>query len=441
MTEFLWVGFAGIGVLIVLLLLGVHIAVALAVTGFMGVVAMRGIVPGASLLATSFYYKIANYSLITIPLFVLMGLLAASGGISNKLYDAATVWMGKVKAGLGIATVLACTAFGTVCGSSLVTASVFAKVSGPHMRSHGYAKRLAYGICASAGMIGMLIPPSVLAVVYSFVSGESVGKLQIAGTGPGLLLAVFYSGGLVLLSKIRPMWMAVPEQTTTPTWKERFRSLLPTWPVLVVAVVIFGGIFRGVFSPTEAASVAAFVMLILFFIIKRVKVRSDLVAAFTDTATISAMIFAIMAGASVFAYFLILSGVTPLVISLILGLNLSPMALIIAIIILYLILGCFLDSISMVALTVPVLHPVIVQMGIDPIWYAMVAIFAMEIGLITPPVGLNVFGTQAVAESDVTVEDVFAGSLPFFFMAAAALILILIFPRIVTFFPDIIIPG
>ncbi len=163
-----WIGVIGTGVLVILLLSGVHIAIALGITGFLGVVAMSGVVPGASLLATSFYYKIANYSLITIPLFVLMGLLAAGGGVSNQLYDAAAIWMGKLRAGLGIATVAACTLFGTVCGSSLVTASVFAKVSGPHMRSHGYAKRLAYGICASAGMIGMLIPPSVLAVVYAF---------------------------------------------------------------------------------------------------------------------------------------------------------------------------------------------------------------------------------------------------------------------------------
>jgi C4-dicarboxylate transporter DctM subunit len=438
--DYLRIGVAGIGFLACLLILGVHIAVALAVTGVAGVVAMTGIVPGASLLATSFYYKIANYSLVTIPLFVLMGLLAAGGEISNRLYDAATIWMGKVRAGMGIATVIACAGFGAVCGSSLVTASVFAKVSAPHMRSHGYNKNLAYGICASAGMIGMLIPPSVLAVVYAFVSGESVGKLQIAGVGPGLLLTILYSAGLLVLGFLKPQLMLVSAQSTAPSWKRRFQSLLPTWPVVVVAAVIFGGIFRGVFSPTEAASVAAFVMLVLFLVIRRHDARKEMASAFTDAATISAMIFAILAGAAVFSYFLILSGVTPKVTGFVLGLGLNNTSLIIAIIVLYLILGCFLDSISMVAITVPVLHPVIVQLGIDPIWYSMVAIFAMEIGLITPPVGLNVFGTQAVAEPDVTVENVFAGSVPFFLLALVALIILLVCPAIATYLPDIAIP-
>ena len=438
--EDLWIGLGGLAVLIVLLAIGVHVGVALAVTGFAGVVLMTNFNSGATLLASGFFYKIADKSLITVPLFVLMGLLAAAGEISDNLYNAAAVWMNKVKTGLGMATVVACAGFGAVCGSSLVTASVFAKVSAPHMRTRGYSKQLSYGICASAGMIGMLIPPSVLAVIYAFVSGESVGKLQIAGAGPGILITILFGLGLFILSKIKPQWVNPSSGDIKITWKKRLNSLLPTWPVLIVACVVFGGVFRGVFSPTEAASIAAFIMLVLLIVIRRRKAKRDLLYAFTETSAVCAMIFVITGGGTVFSNFLVLSGVTPMVTKFILGSGLSVMSMVLAIIVLYLILGCFLDGISMVVITVPVLHPVMVSLGVDPVWYAMVAILSMEIGLITPPVGLNVYGTQAVAEPDVRVEDVFAGSIPFFFMALIGLGILLAFPQVATFLPNVMIP-
>jgi C4-dicarboxylate transporter DctM subunit len=214
-SAFLVCGLISIAVLLLLIILGMHIALALAISGFLGLLLITGLEPAIWKATTSIYHRIANYELITIPLFVMMGLLAAGGGISSDLYDAAQLWVGRIPGGLGIATVLGCTGFGTVCGSSLVTASVFAKVAAPHMRRHGYNKRLAYGICASAGMIGMLIPPSVLIVIYGFVSGESVGKLLIGGTCPGLLLMTLFVLGLLFMPKIKPDWVILNNENSS----------------------------------------------------------------------------------------------------------------------------------------------------------------------------------------------------------------------------------
>jgi tripartite ATP-independent transporter DctM subunit len=440
MNPFLVDGLISIAVLLVLLTLGMHIALALALSGFVGLTLMTGLEPAIWKSTTSFYYRIASYELITVPLFVMMGLLAAGGGISADLYDAAELWVGKIPGGLGIATVLGCTGFGTVCGSSLVTASVFAKVAAPHMRRHGYDKKLAYGICASAGMIGMLIPPSVLIVIYGFVSGESVGKLLIGGTYPGLLLMVLFCLGLFFIPKVKPDWIQTASLKKQTTWGQRIGSLGKLWPVVFVAFVIFGGMFGGVFNATEASSVAVFVLILVMFVIKpRIAVK-EITSSLRETAAISAMIFFILAGAGTFAQLLALSGISQWIGDTITGMQLSPVSFMIAVTVVYLILGCFLDSTSMVVMTVPVLHPLAIKLGIDPIWYALVMITVMHIGLITPPVGLNVFGVQAVAEKDITIENVFAGSVPFILLSIVAVIIMIAFPKLVTLLPNLMVP-
>lgn len=431
-------GFIMIGVLFILLALGVHIALALAVVGFVGMVFIVGFEGALLSGGSNIYYRISDYKLVTIPLFVIMGFLAASGGVSGKLYDAASLWLSKLKSGLGIATVAASTGFGAVCGSSLVTASVFARISAPEMRKRGYDKRLAYGICAASGMIGMLIPPSILLVVYGFLSGESIGKLLIGGITPGILLAISYAVGIELIARLKPNWIRTAAPTGI-TWARRFSSLIPTWPVLVVAAIIFGGIFWGIFSATEAGSVAAFTMLILVVGVRRRDALGHIKEAFFETIGVSAMIFFILAGASMFGRFLVLSGVTNVATDFIVSLNLNDVSLVIMIVLLYLVMGAFLDSISMLSITIPLLNPIILHLGIDPIWYALVIVLAVEIGLLTPPVGLNVYATAAVAEADVTIEDVFAGSTPFFFLALVTLAIMIAFPALITFLPNLVI--
>ncbi len=246
MDSVLIVGGGVILFLFVLLVLGVHIGIALGMAGFLGLVILLGFQPALSATTSTLYYTVAIYSFIPAPLFVLMGLLAAGGGVSERLYDAASMWIGKFKASLGMATVVGCTGFGAVCGSSMVTAAVFAKVAAPEMRKHGYEKKLAYGICSGSGMIGMLIPPSVLLVIYAIVSGESIGRLLIGGTTHGVMVAITFMAGLVAIGKIKPDWMRTTPLTGI-TWRRRFGALLSIWPVILVAVVVFGGMFGGGF--------------------------------------------------------------------------------------------------------------------------------------------------------------------------------------------------
>lgn len=432
------IGILGTAALLIFIALGVHIGLALATVGFLGIIAIAGLEAALSMMTTGFYFRLASYALITIPLFVIMGLLASAGGIGKDLYDGLSLWFGRFRPGLGIATTVACAGFGTICGSSAVTASVFAKISAPEMRLQGYDKKIAYGVCATAGAIGMLIPPSVLAVFYGFMSGDSIGRLLIGGIVPGVLLTIAISLALVLIPYIKPEWIASsPLARVGVSWRQRIAVIPTFWPVVLVGGVIFGGVFGGVFSPTEGGAVAAFLLIVLTFVTKRrasLKVIKD---SFFETATLLGMATLVVGGATVFSRFLTISGITTAALGWITGVGLDNLTLVIAIAMIYIVLGMFLDSLSMVSITVPILTPVITALGIDPIWYAIVAIFAMHVGLVTPPFGLDVYTAKAVAEPDVSVEDIFAGSVPFFLSMLAVLAIAIAFPNIITFLPNL----
>jgi C4-dicarboxylate transporter DctM subunit len=432
----LLVGIIGIICLIVLLALGVHVAVALGFVGFLGSSVLVGIDSAVWGGVNIFYYKVSSYAFVTIPLFVVMGYLGSEGDLSKNIFSALNHWIGRIKGGIGIATVCSCALFGTICGSSLVTASVFSVICAPEMRRQGYEKNLAYGICASSGLIGMLIPPSVLAVVYGVLSGESVGKLLIAGIYPGILLTIFYSLTIYIIAKIKPQSIQVAAGANV-TWREKLKGVANLWPVVVIALIIFGGIFGGVFNPTEAGAVAALVVLVLVISVQRRESWKLIPLAFRDTATTSAMIFLIFGGAAIFSQFLVLTGIATKTAEAILGLHLSKISLLFLISILYLILGCFLDSVSMLSITIPLFNPIIRSMGINPIYYAVIVILSIETGMITPPVGLCVYGSKAVAEPDVTLEDIFKGVLPFFVAALIALIIVIAYPPLCILLPSL----
>jgi len=435
------IGLIGVVILFFLLTLGVHIGIALGIAGFIGILIISGFEQAISMNVTSVYHKISNPSLITLPLFILMGYLASGGGISRNLFDSLSLWLGKIRGGLGIASVIGCTAFGTVCGSSVVTTAVFCKICAPEMRRHGYSKSVAYAICASSGSIGMLIPPSIIAIVYGMLSGVSIGKVLMAGVAPGLLWCLFFSLTIILIGKLKPS--SIPVSLTSATWRQRFVSLKLWWPILIVAVCIFGGIYGGVFTPSEAAAVASFVLFTVYVMAnilrKRAKDRQKSVRELNfllmDTATTSALIFLVMGSATVFSNFIVLTGIATKVLGLITSWGLSKLGLILLFSFIYLILGCFLDSISMLCITIPVFNPIIEAAGIDPIWYATIVIVSVEVGLITPPVGLNLYAAKGVAEPDVSLEDVISGILPFLAAELLSLILIIAFPRISTFLP------
>lgn len=435
--DMLTLGIVGLVGLAALLLMGLHIGIALAVVGILGKAAIVGLDVSLAMATTTVYHTFASFDLITIPLFILMGYLASAGGISSDVFKSVNDWVGRLKGGVGTSTIVSCTAFGAVCGSSLVTASVFARICAPEMRKLGYDKRVAYGICASGGMIGMLIPPSILMVIYGVLAGESIGKLLIAGVGPGVLLMVLFSGTVVLIAKFRPDLIRPHDGLEIPPLRQRLLDLLKIWQVWFVAFVIFGGIFGGIFNATEAAAVASAFMLVLLFLTKFRKAGPLFVEAFAETASTTAMIFLVMAGAAVFSHFLVLTGITQSVAEFLQGLGLPSLGLLVLIVIMYAVLGCFLDSISMLSITIPILNPVIQAVGFDPIWYAMIVIMAIEVGLLTPPVGLNVYGAYAVAERDVRLEEIFAGVMPFFVAVWLAIALMIFVPEISTFLPTL----
>jgi tripartite ATP-independent transporter DctM subunit len=433
-VDFFTIGLIGIAALIVLLMLGVHIGVALGFVGLLGTWALAGLEPALWGAMNVFYSQVASYALITVPLFIAMGYLATAGDLSTNIFKTLNDWIGGIRGGVGIATVGSCTLFGTICGSSIVTSSVFAIIAAPEMRRQGYDKSLAYGICASSGLIGMLIPPSILMVVYGILSQDSVGKLLIAGVTPGLVLALFYAMTIYAIATIRPNLVTRSAKRQTP-WREKILELRALWPVATVILITFGGIFGGVFSPTEAGAVTCFLVLVLLLLMQKRKAIPHIVTAFKDTAKTSAMIFLIFGGAAIFSQFLVLSGVATRTVQLIIAMDLSVYGFLCMVAVFYMILGCFLDSISMLSITIPLLHPVLGPMGIDPIWYAVIVILAIEIGMLTPPVGLCVYAAKAVAEKDVTLEDIFRGSIPFFVVSLAALVLFILFPPLSTFLP------
>jgi len=436
--EPIWVGFWGIVTLFILLAVGMHIALAMALVGSIGAAFIVGLRPTIHHVLGEVFYSVCRWDLVVLPLFILVGLLAGAAGLSKTIYYVLSLWLRRVKGGLGIASVASCAAFGTVCGSSLVTAAVFAKTSAPEMRRYGYEKRLTYGLVSAAGSIGMLIPPSILIVMYGIFSQESMGKLLIAGITPGLLLTLFFSIAIVVIILIKPSSVQPTSavQVDQITWRLRLLSLGLLWPIYLAAFIIIGGIYSGFFSPEEAGAVSVALIFILALFSK--EGRKGIPQALIDSASIAAMIYFLFIGATMFGRFLMLSGIVPKALQVVIGMNLSQLKFVIAMSVIYLILGCFLDSISMLAITMPIVYPVVQAMKIDPMWYAVVVIMAIECGLITPPVGLNVYGVKGVAEPDVTLEDIFIGGWPFFIAMVLVLILLISFPPISTFLPSLL---
>lgn len=440
------IGLLGVVLLFFLLAIGTHIGIALAVSGFVGISLMTGFQQAIKLCVTAFYHKISGPVLIILPLFILMGYLASGGGISGRLYNSLSLWLGRFRSGLGIATVFGCTAFGTVCGSSLVTTAVFTKICAPEMRRHGYSKEIAHAICASAGSIGMLIPPSILAIVYGMLSGVSIGKILMAGVAPGIIWAGLFSLTIMLQARYKPGTIAPAKKRPEATLAEKLRSLIDWWPILLVAAITFGGIYGGVFSPSEAAAVAAFILIVAYVFMRilpsrgprRREALGEFRSMLIDTGTTSAMVFLIMGAATIFSNFIVLTGMTERLSNFIAGLKLSPLGLVILFSFVYLLLGCFLDSISMLCITIPLFNPIIQKAGIDPIWYATIVIVSIEIGLITPPVGLNLYAAKGAAEADVALEHIIRGIIPFLIAELVSLAIFLAFPILSTFLPSFV---
>ncbi len=426
------VGVIGTLLVFLLLFLGMPIAFACMLVGFAGIAYLCSLGAALPVVARTVYEVSAYYPYTVIPLFIVMGGFAGSSGMTRELYGTFDKWFRRLPGGLGIATIGACAGFAAVSGSSVATAATMGTVALPEMKRFNYHPRLATGSIAAGGTLGFLIPPSIGFVVYGMLTEQSIGKLLVAGMIPGLALALAYVAIVILLVKLNPsLAPASPERVS---WDEKVRSLLGVWEPVVIFLVVMGGIYSGFFTPTEAGAVGATV-LFMVALAKRKLTWRNLVEALLEAVRISVMVLFLVAGANVFSYFLALSTIPMQVATWAANLQVSPYLIHAIIILIYLFLGCFLDAISMMVLTMPVIFPVVLALGFDPIWFGVIAVLMMEAGLITPPMGLNIFTVAGVAK-DTRVETIFRGVAPFLLAIFAIVILITVFPRIALFLPE-----
>ncbi len=420
-------GLLGIALLFALLASSMPVAFAMTLVGLAGFAVVVGAPAALNLLVTDYYDTFSSYGLTVIPLFVLMGQVAFHAGISRKLFASAQCWFGWLRGGLAMATVGACTAFGAICGSGPATAATMAAVALPEMRRYKYHPGFAAGTVAAGGSIGMMIPPSVVFIVYGVMTEQSIGKLFVAGIVPGLMIAALFMAAIRIVCRLRP-GLAPP--AAAATWRERFRSLSGAIEILLLFALVMGGMFAGWFTPTEAAAIGAAGSVALALASRKCSFRM-LATAMDETLRTSCMVLAIVAGATVFGHFLQVTNVPAELASWMAGLPLPPWGIMLAVIFFYLVASMFLDALALVMLTIPIFYPVVVGLGYDPIWFGVIIVLVTQMGVITPPVGVNVYVVSGM-DRGVSLQDVFKGALPFLAALIAAALLLVAFPGIAT---------
>lgn len=434
----LFVGLIAVVLVVVLMILGFHVGIALGLVGFIGFVVLGGIDIGLGILKNTPFFVVASFTFTTLPLYLLMGSFATHAGIAEDLYNTAYKWLERVPGGLAIATMFACAAFGATSGSSVATAAIFAKISLPEMFRKNYEKKFACGVVCSGGILAILIPPSVLLIIYGVITEQPIGKLFIAGIIPGVVLTLIYGAGIWILVTRNPK--LAPQPMIRTPWRERINSLRSVWGTIVLAALVIGGIYGGVFTPTEAGATGAFGAFVIALGLRRLS-WGKLWDTLLDAAEVTCMVFLIMIGSMIFSRFLVISGVSGRFTEAVTGAGLSSLGVIVGFVVIYLILGCLIEGISILCLTLPVFFPIAMALGVDPIWFGIVAVVATEIGLVTPPVGLNVYIVSAAAGPGVSMEEVFRGCLPFFIMQVFFVGLLVAFPQIATLLPRMMLSG
>ncbi|MCM2284659.1 MAG: TRAP transporter large permease [Desulfobacula sp.] len=425
------IGVVGILLLFVFLAFRMYIGVAMALIGFVGVSLIVNLDAGLNLLGMSPWAEGSSYSMSVIPLFVLMGQFAFVSGISQDIYKAVHNWMGHLRGGLAMATIVACSGFAAICGSSLATGATMAKVAVPEMRKYGYDLRLATGCVAAGGTLGILIPPSIGFIIYGLLTEESIGKLFMAGIFPGLLLASLFILAIFLQCRFRPEMGPKAEPTS---WKTKFASLYGTWPMLSLFVLVMGGIYFGIFTPTEAAGMGAFGSFIITLGKKKLNFKT-FVESLIITGNMTAMIFLIIIGANIFSSFLALTQIPFMLADAIVAAALPRMAVFFMILVVFVFLGCVMDCFAIMILMVPILYPIMQAMNFNTIWFGVIMVIVLEIGLITPPVGLNVFVIKG-AVPDVPLTTMFKGIWPFLIAALICIGILIAFPQIALYLPS-----
>jgi tripartite ATP-independent transporter DctM subunit len=427
------------GVLLLLLALRVHIGIAMLLAGSLGYVMVAGVAPLLSFFKTGAYARFSVYDLSVVPLFLLMGQLATQGGLSRALFQAGNAFIGHWRGGMAMASVTACAGFGAICGSSLATAATMGQVALPEMKANHYSGRFATATLAAGGTLGILIPPSVPLVIYAILAEQNIAKLFLAAFIPGILAAVGY---MIVISIVARMSPADAPAGVRHDWSQRVRALLATWPVLLIFLVVIGGIYGGLFTPTEAAAIGCVATGFVAWRSGGLD-RKGFLACMYGTAGATGMIFLILLGADVLNVFLALTQMNTELAKWVIGLQLPPLLVMAVIILIYLMLGCIMDSLSMILLTIPVFYPVVMGldfggMGAEPkaIWFGIIVLMVVEIGLITPPVGMNVFVINSLAR-DVPMKETFKFVMPFLVSDLLRIIAIVLFPGLVLFVFDL----
>jgi len=429
-------GVVGILAMLALFMLRMPVAHAMMLVGFIGFSALTSTQGGLNLLARNLYGTFSAYELSTIPLFVLMGQIAFNTGISSRLYDTAYRFLGGVRGGLAMATVAACTAFGAVCGSSPATAATMATVSLPEMKRFGYSNQLAAGSVAAGGGLGMIMPPSIVLIVYGVLTEQSIGELFVAGVIPALLLTVLFIIGIWAKCRLSPGMGPEGERFSLG---DKLKSLKSLVDALAVFAIVMGGLFLGLFTPTEAASVG--VLGVMFVALVRGRLTwKGLVKSLYETLRTSAMIMFLVAGAVVFGKFLAVTRIPFDVASWVGSFDLPAWMVMSMIVAIYFIGGCFMDALALIMLTIPVFFPVVLSLGYDPIWFGIIIVLVTQLGVITPPVGINVYVVYGVAQQLVPgmdLEAIFKGIMPFLAAIVAGIAILMLFPALITWLPGL----
>lgn len=424
------IGVFGILLLFILLALKMHIGIAMALVGFLGMCVIQDTQSAMYILSITPLAESQSYTLSVIPLFILMGQFSFISGISEDIYKTVYTWTGRFRGGLAMATIMACGGFAAVCGSSLATGATMGMVAIPEMNKYCYDQRLSTGCVAAGGTLGILIPPSIGFVIYGILTEESIGKLFMAGLLPGLLLTALFLTTIYVQCRVHPEMGPCGPPTT---WETKIKSLSGTWAMLLLFIIVMGGIYLGIFTPTEAAGIGAFGALVFTFIRRRLT-WATFQQSLKETGMTTAMIFLIIIGANILSSFLGLTGLPMLLADTMAALPLPRYAILAAMLLIFLALGCVMDCYAIMILVLPILFPVVQALQFDPIWFGVIMVIVLEAGLITPPIGLNVFVLKGAAP-DIQLSTVFRGIWPFLLALVFTIVVLTIFPQIALYIP------
>lgn len=430
------IGVIGIIIMLAMFMTRMPVAYVMMLIGYLGFSFMISVKGGLNLLSRSIYDTFSSYGLTTIPLFILMGQIAFNSGISRRLYDTAYKYLGSTRGGLAMATVSACTAFGAVCGSSPATAATMATVGLPEMKRYHYADELSTGSVASGGGLGMIMPPSVVLIVYGVLTEQSIGALFVAGIIPAILMTILFILAIYIWCRYAPGQGPPGDKFS---WPAKIRSLTDTFDTLFVFLMVMGGLFFGLFTPTEAAAVGAFGVLAVS-LVRRQLTWKGFIKSLHETLRTSCMVMLLIAGAVVFGKFLAVTRIPFNIASWVGEFDLPPYLVMALIISVYLIGGCIMDAMALVMLTIPIFYPIVMDLGYDPIWFGIIIVLVTQMGVITPPVGINVYVVYGVADSvvgKIPLEAIFKGIIPFLIAVIVGTAIMVIFPQIILVLPNL----